>query len=314
MDLPRRPKSWPGFSAAAAQEFHLRLTPAWLNKIENSDQPGALIRQVLPSAEELLPAPGFERDPFDEAPANNRGLLRKYAGRLLVMATWACSGHCRFCFRRNLLSEPVKQSEVQAAFRRYMETHGGISEVILSGGDPFTLNDARLESWFRLIASYPQIRRLRIHSREPVFSPERITPALGAIIQGSQIPVVIAIHVNHADELDGPTREAISILRQSGALLLTQTVLLKGVNDSVEALTALFERAVDSGLAPYYLHQLDRVSGAAHFEVERTRGLELVAALQKNLPGYLVPRYVEEVPGAASKLAVSAESAAATSA
>jgi len=307
-------RKWPGFSAEAARGFDLRLTPSWLDKIQNSDAPGALIRQVLPTAEELLPAPGFERDPFDEAPTENRGLLKKYAGRLLVMATWACSGHCRFCFRRNLLAAPVKQSEVQAAFQRYMETHSGISEVILSGGDPLTLSDARLESWFRLVAGFPQVRRLRIHSREPVFSPERITPALAAIIRNGTIPVVIAIHVNHADELDGPTREALSILRQSGALLLTQTVLLKGVNDSVEALTALFERAADSGLAPYYLHQLDRVSGAAHFEVERSRGLELMAALQKRLPGYLVPRYVEEVPGAASKLVVSAESAAATSA
>jgi len=314
MNSPQRPENWPGFSRQAAEGFRLRVPSAWLNKIDKSKQPDALIRQVLPASEELLPTPGFEADPFDEAPVRNRGLIRKYSGRLLVMATWSCSGHCRFCFRRNLLAEPVKQAEVQAAFRRYMDTHGEISEVILSGGDPLTLSDSRLESWFRLIATYPQVRRLRIHSREPVFSPERCTPALAAIIQEVELPVVLAVHVNHADELDEPTRKAISTLRQSGATLLTQTVLLRGVNDSVEALTALFERAADSGLTPYYLHQLDRVAGAAHFEVDRARGLELLAALQERLPGYLVPRYVEEVPGAASKLAVSAESTAATSA
>lgn len=301
MEDAERLENSPFFNEQAADEFAFLVTPTWLERIAESRDSQALVRQVLPVADELESPPGFSRDPVAEGGAEHPALIRKYAGRLLVMATWACSAHCRFCFRRHFLSEPVGHAAVQEAFHRYMSKAPGVSEVILSGGDPLTLGDGRIAGWIESITSYPHVRRIRIHTREPVFSPGRITPALCETLETSPLPVFVVVHVNHSDELGDDARAAIARLKKSGATLLTQTVLLRGVNDSVEALEDLFERAADCGLIPYYLHQLDRVAGAAHFEVERERGLEIVRALQHRLPGYLVPRYVEEVPGEASK-------------
>lgn len=285
----------------AAADFPFLLPAGYARKIESAREPEALVRQVLPVAEERLPVPGFSADPLAESPAERLGVIEKYAGRLLLMVTPACSGHCRFCFRRHLLDEAPPRAAQVAAFRRRMARAADIHEVILSGGDPLVLSDRRLAGWFDEIARWPQVRRIRIHSREPVFSPERITPELAALLAGAPRPVVLAVHVNHADELDDETAGALARLRAAGVLLLTQTVLLRGVNDSFERLAALFERAVECGLAPYYLHQLDRVAGAAHFAVDPERGRELVRRLRDTLPGYLVPRYVEEIPGRPGK-------------
>jgi len=286
---------------AAAADFPCLLPPAYARKIERAREPQALIRQVLPTAEERRPAPGYTADPLGEAPAEHFGVIEKYAGRLLLMVTPACSGHCRFCFRRHLLDEAWPSDAQVAAFRRRMERSDDIREVILSGGDPLVLSDRRLDEWLREIARYPGVRRIRIHTREPVFSPERITPELATLLAAAPRPVVMAVHANHADELDEETAAALARLRAAGVLLLTQTVLLRGVNDSFERLAALFERAVDCGMLPYYLHQLDRVAGAAHFAVDPDRGRALLRQLRDRLPGYLVPRYVEEIPGAAGK-------------
>lgn len=290
------------WSRKAARDFPYLVPPAYREKIEASAQPAALLRQVMPSDEELLPAPGFTKNPLAEAPGG--GLIEKYPGRLLVMITQACAGHCRFCFRRHMLDSPLHQDTVQAAFRHRMQGREDITEIILSGGDPLVLSDRRLEAWLELICSYPRVKRLRIHTREPVFSPERFTPELLGILQRCDLPVILAVHVNHADELDGKTEAALKNLREAGVMLLTQTVLLRGVNDSVASLAALFERAVECGITPYYLHQLDRVAGAAHFEVDPDRGLSILRELRDRLPGYMVPRYVQEVPGEDSKLPV----------
>ena len=289
------------WSREAARDFPYLVPPAYRQKIEASTQPEALLRQVMPSDAELLPAYGFTTNPLDESPGPGGGLIEKYHGRLLVMVTQACAGHCRFCFRRHMLDSPLHQDTVQTAFQQRMEDRDDITEVILSGGDPLVLSERRLEAWLELICSYPQVKRIRIHSREPVFSPERFTPGLLGILQQCALPVVLAVHVNHADELDGKTETALRNLREAGLMLLTQTVLLRGVNDSVETLSALFERAVECELTPYYLHQLDRVAGAAHFEVEPDRGLSILRELRDRLPGYMVPRYVQEIPGKDSK-------------
>ena len=286
---------------SASQTFPFLAPPAFLRKIETAEQPEALIRQVLPLGLELQETDGFSRDPLDEARDAGSGLIEKYRGRLLVMVTRACAGHCRFCFRRHLPATPLKHARVEDAFRARMARDGDISEVILSGGDPLVLSDQRLERWVKLIAGYPQVRRLRIHTRGPVFSPERITPALASALTGSRLPVVLALHANHADELDEATRDALGKLRRAGIMLISQTVLLTGVNDSTDVLERLFARLVECGVVPYYLHQLDRIAGAAHFEVGRERGLNLVRELRHRLPGYMVPRYVEEVPGEPSK-------------
>jgi EF-P beta-lysylation protein EpmB len=285
----------------AARKFSFLVTPSWLKKMRAGSEPDALLRQVLPVADELDHVPGFTQDPLDESGEGESGLIEKYPGRLLVMVTRSCSAHCRFCFRRHALDTPVRQGGLQAAFRQRMMADDDISEVLLSGGDPFVLSERKLRAWFDLIAEFPQVQRIRIHTREPVFSPERITPGLAAVLRDSTLPVIVAVHVNHADELDQETENALHRLRESGALLLTQTVLLRGVNDSVETLCLLFERAVECGMTPYYLHQLDRVAGAAHFAVEHERGFEIVQALRDRLPGYMVPRFVEEIPGKHSK-------------
>jgi EF-P beta-lysylation protein EpmB len=288
-----------GLSAAAA--FPFLAPPSWYRKISASDDPEGLIRQVLPLGEELADVPGFGADPLAEEPAARHGLVEKYHGRLLLMVTRRCAGHCRFCFRRHVLDTPVDQDELQDAFRVRMAADSDITEVILSGGDPLVLSDRVLASWLELFSAYRRLRRVRIHTRGPVFTPARITPKFTAVVAASRHPVVIVLHVNHPDELDAETAAALARLRSAGVLLLSQTVLLAGVNDSADTLAALFERAVECGLAPYYLHQLDRVAGAAHFEVAKSRGLEIMRELHRRLPGYMVPRYVEEVPGDTSK-------------
>ena len=298
-------RAFSGFSEEAARDFAFRITRSWLDKAENGSGRQALLRQVLPTAEELLHVPGYSRDPLNEAETDDGGLIEKYPGRLLVMVSRSCSAHCRFCFRRHALNTAVQQDALQADFRNRLENDPEISEVILSGGDPLVLSVQKLRAWFDLVREYPRVRRLRIHTREPVFSPDRITPALASLIRDSGLPVIVAVHVNHADELDGATAQALRRLREAGAILLTQTVLLRDVNDSVKTLQALLERAVECGMTPYYLHQLDRVAGAAHFAVEKERGLEIFRELRQRLPGYLVPRYVEEVPGERSKRPIS---------
>lgn len=288
----------------AASDFPFLAPPSFLRRIGDND---ALLRQVIPHPDEMLEEAGFFEDPLDEAAAGRDGLIEKFDGRLLVMATQTCAGHCRFCFRRHFLNVPADPERVQAAFRQRMEYSNDISEVIFSGGDPLMLSDQKLGSWFRLVRQYPQVRRIRIHTRVPVFLPERITPDLAALLTRSPLPIVLAVHVNHPDEIDSVVAERLSLLRDAGVMLLTQTVLLRGVNDSAELLAALFERAVEHGMVPYYLHQLDRVAGAAHFAVDKKTGLEIVRKLRQQLPGYMVPRYVEEVPGERSKLPVTGD-------
>lgn len=285
----------------AASDFPFLAPPSYLRRVGDND---ALLRQVLPHPDEMLDATGFTEDPLSEATTGHDGLIEKYDGRLLVMATQTCAGHCRFCFRRHFLDVPADPERVQAAFRQRMENRNDISEVIFSGGDPLMLSDQKLGAWLRLVRQYPQVRRIRIHTRVPVFLPERITADLAALLARSPLPIVFALHVNHSDEIDTVVAEKLSLLRDAGVMLLTQTVLLRGVNDSVELLAALFERAVEHGMVPYYLHQLDRVAGAAHFAVEKKTGLEIISRLRQQLPGYMVPRYVEEVPGEKSKLPV----------
>lgn len=281
--------------------FPVLVPAAYHRKIRAAANPEPLLRQVMAHPDEALAADGFVHDPFGEEPRENDGLIEKYAGRLLLMVTPACAGHCRFCFRRHLLDASVSHDRLTAAFERRMARAEDITEVILSGGDPLVLSDRRLGDWLDRIARFPQVRRVRIHTRSPVFTPERLTPALAERLGAAGLPVVMAVHVNHADELDGATAEGLARLRAAGVTLLTQTVLLRGVNDSAETLTTLFERAFACGLLPYYLHQLDRVAGAAHFEVPREEGRAIVRELRRRLPGYLVPRYVEEVTGESGK-------------
>jgi EF-P beta-lysylation protein EpmB len=210
--------------------------------------------------------------------------------------------HCRYCFRRNFPYDAAPRTLVDwrpalGAIARDAAVH----EVILSGGDPLTLVDSTLTEFIRRLAAIPHLRRLRIHTRLPIVIPERVTDELVAMLRGSGLAPIVVVHANHANELDGHVERALAKLADGGIVLLNQAVLLAGVNDSVESQAELCERLVDLRVMPYYLHQLDRVAGAAHFEVTVETGLRIIDALRERLPGYAVPRYVREVAGNPSK-------------
>lgn len=265
-----------------------------------------MLSQVLPVAVEDDEVPGFSANPVGELGlVNGHGVLSKYRGRSLVVATGACAIHCRYCFRRHF---PYR--EEQSGDGRYLRALGtiaaddSIEEVILSGGDPLILPDDRLAELVGRITEIPHVRRLRIHTRMPVALPERVDEALVGWIAACRVPVVVVIHANHPREIDGTVERALGALDAAGVRLLNQAVLLRGVNDSVGAIEELSTRLFNCGVLPYYLHLLDRVAGAAHFEVNEDRALEIMESLRARLPGYLVPKLVREVEGAPSKITV----------
>lgn len=301
--LLRLPNQVAEEACEAARRFGLLAPRPFLTRIAPGDPADPLLRQVLPTAAELRPAAGFSEDPLGEAAASPApGLLSKYQGRSLIVATRLCGVHCRFCFRRHqtdLLGEGEARHLEDAIARAAADPE--LAEVIFSGGDPLMLDDACLGRLVGRIAAIPQVRRLRVHTRLPVLIPQRVTPSLVAAVRSTRLAVLLVLHVNHAAEIDAEVASVIARLVDAGIPLLSQTVLLRGVNDNLEALVQLFERLVDHRVMPYYLHQLDRVAGAAHFEVAEAAGAELVAEARKRLPGYAVPRYVRDVPGSPNK-------------
>ena len=241
--------------------------------------------------------PGFTLDAVGDMQARRGGgVIHKYAGRALLVATGSCAVHCRYCFRRHY---PYAEDTAAAAgWRDAVAVIAGddaIHEVILSGGDPLSLADHKLAELTDALRAIPHLRRLRIHTRLPVVLPERVDSGLLAWLRGLPWPLVVVLHANHANEFDHAVDTALAALRGTGATLLNQAVLLRGVNDSVAALAELCERGHAAGVLPYYLHQLDRVVGAAHFEVDDAHALALIDELRQRLPGYLVPRLVREI-------------------
>ena len=301
--LELNPALLPG-ARRAAQIFGLRVPREYARLMQKGRPDDPLLRQVLPLAEELKEQSGFDRDPVDDLGATRvPGLLEKYAGRALLIATGACAVHCRYCFRRHFpYSEsslsPPRLREVLTHLRRHPE----VTEVILSGGDPLVLTDRRLAELVAALGSLPALRRLRIHTRLPVVLPQRFTPELLSALTCSRLDPVIVIHANHPREISPQVRAALATAKAAGFTLLNQAVLLKGVNDAPDTLTALSEELFEAGVLPYYLHLLDRVEGAGHFEVSEARARALHRELRARLPGYLVPRLVREQAHAASKL------------
>ncbi len=290
-------------SATAQAQFPLRVPRGYVARMRPGDPADPLLRQVLPLDEEDRVVPGFSLDAVGDAAARgSSGLLHKYHGRALLVATGSCAIHCRYCFRRHF---PYAEENAAAGGWKpaldYLRAHPSVGEVILSGGDPLSLATAKLAELGDGLRTLPQVRRLRIHSRLPVVLPERIDADFLDWIGALPWPVVLVLHANHANEIDAAVREACAALRARGVHLLNQAVLLRGVNDSVEALEALSEALFDAGVLPYYLHQLDRVQGAAHFEVPEAESLALLAALRARLPGFLVPKLVREVAGEPAK-------------
>jgi EF-P beta-lysylation protein EpmB len=286
--------------------FGMRLPRGFVTRIRRSDPSDPILRQVLPLAVETDRNEGFSDDPVGElSHPPEGGVLHKYRGRALVMVTGACAIHCRYCFRRHFpyVDHSVTADRWRTALDR-IASDAAISEVILSGGDPLTLPDEALAGMVEELARLPQLRRLRIHTRLPIVLPQRVDEELVRWLGGVELPTAVVVHANHPHEIDGDVRRALSSLRATGATLLNQAVLLRGVNDQADALVELSEELYAVGVLPYYLHLLDRVRGAAHFEVGEVEALELVGELRGRLPGYLVPRLVREVAGAASKIPV----------
>lgn len=262
-----------------------------------------LLLQVMPRVDELHTTPGYCQDPVGDNQATMApGVLHKYSGRTLLITTGACSIHCRYCFRRHF---PYSDSNscginMQPALE-YLKSNQDITEVILSGGDPLMLSDTALSELIRGLEQIGHIQRLRIHSRMPVTLPERVTPELVQLLTASRFQTIIVVHSNHANELDASVAVAVKRLSQQGITLLNQSVLLRGINDSTEVLYRLCTRLFSIGILPYYLHMLDRVQGAMHFEVGTSEAILIHNQLQALLPGYLVPKLVYEKAGAKSK-------------
>jgi EF-P beta-lysylation protein EpmB len=271
------------------------------------DPSDPLLRQVLPLGAERAEVPGFSADPLAERDDTRvPGLLQKYHGRVLLVATGACAVHCRYCFRREFpYGEHLGGAPLEAAVEA-IAGDASIDEVILSGGDPLSLSDARLAAITTALAGIPHLRRLRVHTRQPIVLPSRVDAGLLAWLASLPWPTVFVLHVNHAAELDAGVVDALVRLRAAGATLLSQSVLLRGVNDEVGVLEALSRRLFEAGVLPYYLHLLDRVRGSAHFEVPEAEARALMRSLAARLPGYLVPRLVREVAGEAAKRPIAA--------
>jgi EF-P beta-lysylation protein EpmB len=310
-----------GLSDAAAAQFPLRVPRGFVARMRPGDPADPLLRQVLPVLDEQRLVPGFGLDAVGDAAARRGGgLIHKYNGRALLIATGSCAVNCRYCFRRHY---PYADDTAAAAgWREAVALIAGdasIHEVILSGGDPLSLADHKLAELTDALSGIPHIRRLRIHTRLPIVLPERVDAGLLAWLRGLPWPVAVVVHANHANEFDASVDAAMAALRDAGTaskgiVLLNQAVLLRGVNDSVDALTDLCERGHEAGVLPYYLHQLDRVAGAAHFEVDDATALALHAALAARLPGYLVPKLVREIAGQPGKTPLAAAAQPATAA
>lgn len=288
----------------ASSQFPLRVPLSFARRMRRRDPADPLLLQVLPSEKEMQPAPGFVRDPVEDRLAlRHSGLIRKFQGRALVVTTGACAVHCRYCFRRHF---PYGEHGFRAEqFERLREEIAGdrsVTEVILSGGDPLSLSDHRLDTFLDLLAAFDQVQRVRIHTRLPIVLPSRVCDSLLQVLaRPRDVRLVIVLHINHAQEIDASVTRALEPLRALGFTLLNQAVLLRGVNDSANTQVALAEACFAAGVLPYYLHLLDRVEGAAHFEVDETAATAIAEELYQRLPGYLVPRLVRETPGSSAK-------------
>jgi len=292
------------FCQASMQQFPLRVTRSYVDRMRRGATDDPLLLQVLPAIAESIHIPGYSPDPLQESAAMPApGVIRKYHGRVLLTVTGACGIHCRYCFRRHFpYSDANPARDNWHAAIQHIRLDPSLSEVILSGGDPLVLNDVRLGRLCAQLEDIPHIARLRIHTRLPVVLPQRIDERLIAWIDATRLQCVMVMHVNHPNEIDATFTTACTRLRTAGVTLLNQSVLLKGVNDDPGTLARLSEALFTADVLPYYLHQLDRVQGAAHFEVDRQDARVIMDTLHAVLPGYLVPRFVEEIPGAIGKV------------
>jgi EF-P beta-lysylation protein EpmB len=284
-------------------EFALRVPRSYLARMRAGDPEDPLLAQVWPSARERVEVDGYGTDPVGDRDAMvEPGVVHKYAGRALLVATGACGIHCRYCFRRAFpYAEANPRRDQWRAALAYIGADPGIEEVILSGGDPLSLPDHALGELAERIAAIPHVSTLRIHTRLPVVVPERVDEALCEWLGHGRLQKVVVLHANHANEIDDAVAAAAQRLRASTTAVLNQAVLLAGVNETAAAQSTLARNLFRVGVLPYYLHLLDPVRGAAHYEVPLEKARQIGADLAATLPGYLVPRLVREEPGRPGK-------------
>lgn len=288
---------------AGAQSFPLRVPRGYAARMRPGDPTDPLLAQVLPTGAEREAVDGFGPDPVGDHDAMMRpGVLHKYSGRVLLVTTGACAVHCRYCFRREFpyADANPRPSQWREALA-YIEADSSIEEVILSGGDPLSLPDETLSDLVARLAAIAHVKTLRLHTRLPIVLPERVDDALCAWLADTRLQTVVVLHANHGNEIDAAVEAAARRVAATGAWLLNQSVLLRGVNDDAAALAALSRRLFACGVLPYYLHLLDPVRGAAHFEVPAESARGLLADIAARLPGYLVPKLVREEPGRPGK-------------
>ncbi len=283
----------------SGRDFPMRVPQSFIARMRHGDPADPLLRQVLPLIDEQIIAPGFELDAVGDLRSRMQsGVLHKYQGRALLISTGSCAVHCRYCFRRHFpYAEETAARDRWTSAIEHLRADNSIQEVLLSGGDPLSLATHRLRELTDALAGIPHIRRLRLHTRLPIVLPARVDDELVDWLQSLRWPVALVVHANHAREIDDEVRMALRGLRLAGVSLLNQSVLLSGVNDSVETLADLSETLFEAGVLPYYLHLLDRVQGAAHFDVAEARATDIERKLRERLPGYLTPRWVREIAG-----------------
>ncbi|MDV7590561.1 EF-P beta-lysylation protein EpmB [Acinetobacter baumannii] len=287
----------------ASEKFKLRVPRAFVGKMNAKDPLDPLLLQVLPHHLELVEHPEFVTDPLGEEAANQLpGVLHKYKSRFLLTLTGACAVHCRYCFRRHFpYQENLPKNEDWLNIKNYIESNPDINEVILSGGDPLTLSNRKLALWLERLSSLKQVKILRIHSRVPIVIPNRIDEELISLLKNSRLRIILVVHSNHASELDDFTCSKLLQLSEHHITVLNQAVLLKGVNDSAQTLTDLSYRLFEARVMPYYLHVLDKVKGAQHFDLIPSEIDAIYQDVLASLPGYLVPKLVREIAGEKNK-------------
>lgn len=283
--------------------FPLKVPQPYIDRMEVGNAKDPLLLQVLPTDHETQQISGYITDPLAENSTNiQQGIIHKYQGRLLLITSSACAIHCRYCFRQHFpYSENRLSGQALNKALDYIEANSDVHEIILSGGDPLSVSDVWLGNLLRSLDNISHVKRIRIHTRLPVVIPARITEELMACFANSRLSIIMVLHINHANEIDDNVRQSCKVLRQNNITLLNQNVLLKGINDSVEELVNLSESLFEAGVLPYYLYCLDKVKGAAHFDMDELQVKRLYGELMRRLPGYLVPRLVKEDPGFLSK-------------
>ncbi|NHC02380.1 EF-P beta-lysylation protein EpmB [Acinetobacter sp. 187] len=301
--LQLSPKQLLSGAILASEQFKLRVPRAFVGKMSVGDPFDPLLLQVLPHHLELEDHPGFVTDPLDEESANHiPGVLHKYSSRFLLTLTGACAVHCRYCFRRHFpYQENLPKNDDWLNIQSYLQSQPQINEVILSGGDPLTLSNRKLAQWIERLESIAHLKILRIHSRVPIVIPNRIDEELISLLKNSRLRIIVVVHSNHPAELDDFTCSKLLQLTKQDILVLNQAVLLKGVNDSADVLVALSHQLFEARVMPYYLHVLDKVKGAHHFDLA-PRQIDLIYKdVLASLPGYLVPKLVREIAGEKNK-------------